>query len=161
MDWTSVSHPLQLFCVQFLRSGNFLIIGGCTAAIVGSSWGGVIYPWNSPRVLIICLVVQFVALFYEAKVPKEPTIPFILFKNRTSLLGLVFLDHSIPLLISLHRFVTTVLRTIRVSVMSYNLPVYFQACKLASALQSGIESFWVAFSVASATIAMSSSVNIA
>jgi hypothetical protein len=80
MDWMYVSPSLvsAIVCTQVsLSSGNFLIIGGCTSAIVGLSWAGIQAPWGSAKTLapiIIGLVTLVVAVVYEAKVPKEPTV---------------------------------------------------------------------------------------
>lgn len=97
-------------CSQ-LRSGNILIVGSTTAAIIGLTWGGVIFSWSSPRVLVP-LIVGFVGLgimiVYEAYIPREPTvsviglpavdptsltqslqIPIWLLSNRTSLSGYI------------------------------------------------------------------------
>ncbi len=60
-----------------LSSGNILIIGGCTSAIIGLSWAGIQAPWDSAKTLaplIIGLFTLVAAVVYEAKVPKEPTV---------------------------------------------------------------------------------------
>jgi hypothetical protein len=65
-------------CAQVpLSSGNLLIIGGCTSAIIGLSWAGIQAPWGSVKTLaplIIGLFTLAAAIVYEAKVPKEPTV---------------------------------------------------------------------------------------
>jgi len=65
-------------CAQVsLSSGNLLIIGGCTSAIIGLSWAGIQAPWNSAKTLapiIVGLFTLVAAVVYEAKVPKEPTV---------------------------------------------------------------------------------------
>ena len=65
-------------CAQMsLSSGNILIIGGCTSAIIGLSWAGIQAPWGSAKTLapiIVGLVTLVAAVVYEAKVPKEPTV---------------------------------------------------------------------------------------
>ena len=67
-----------------------IIIAGTTLAILGLTWGGVSYPWKSshvlaPLILGLALVGAFV--WYEATVPKAPTIPFKVLTNRTSVGG--------------------------------------------------------------------------
>ena len=70
-------------CTQVsLSSGNILIIGGCTSAIIGLSWAGIQAPWGSAKTLapvIIGLLTLVAAIIYEAKVPKEPTVSSTLF----------------------------------------------------------------------------------
>ena len=72
--------------------GNILIIGSSTSALLGLTWGGIQYPWNSAQVLVP-LIVGFVGIFawviYEVLVPVEPTIPFRLLNNRTTLSGYI------------------------------------------------------------------------
>jgi hypothetical protein len=80
MDWMYVPPSLVStnVCAQVsLSSGNILIIGGCTSAIIGLSWAGIQAPWGSAKTLvpiIIGVVTLFAAIVYEAKVPKEPTV---------------------------------------------------------------------------------------
>ena len=80
MDWMYVPPSLisASVCTQVsLSSGNILIIGGCTSAIVGLSWAGIQAPWDSAKTLapiIIGLLTLVAAVVYEAKVPKEPTV---------------------------------------------------------------------------------------
>lgn len=53
---------------------------------MGISWGGVIYPWNSPgpiSSMVIGVVLLIILFVYEAKMDLEyPTIPVRLFLNR-------------------------------------------------------------------------------
>ena len=66
------------------------MIAGTTLAIVGLTFGGAQFPWVSAQVLaplIIGLALIGVFLLYEAKVPVEPTIPWEVVSNRTSLGG--------------------------------------------------------------------------
>jgi hypothetical protein len=79
-------YPFNSFLLICLRSGNLIIISGTTLAIIGLTWGGIRFPWNSAKVLApliigMCLVGFFI--YYEAKFPKDPTIPFDIIANRT------------------------------------------------------------------------------
>lgn len=106
--------------------GNILIIGTTTAAVLGLTWGGVVFAWNSPKVLVPLIIgVVGIALtfVYQAYVPREPTIPVFLLKNRTSLSG---------------QLQTMIVQVIIIAYVYY-FPVYFQACKLASPIHSGID----------------------
>ncbi|KAF7301232.1 MFS domain-containing protein [Mycena indigotica] len=72
--------------------GNALVIVGSALAIIGLTWGGIRYPWESAQVLApliigLCLLVVFGV--YEAKFPGHPTIPLDVIGNRTSLSGLL------------------------------------------------------------------------
>ena len=59
-------------------------------AIVGLTFGGVRFPWNSGQVLaplIIGFVLIGALIFYEAKIPREPLIPWEVLTNRTTVAG--------------------------------------------------------------------------
>lgn len=71
-------------------SGNFIVIAGTTLAVTGLTFAGVRFPWDSAQVLaplIIGLVLVAAFILYEAKVPKEPSIPWEILTNRTTLSG--------------------------------------------------------------------------
>ena len=74
------------------HSGNILVIGSTTSALLALTWGGIQYPWDSAHVLVP-LIIGFVGIFawvlYEIMVPLEPTIPFRLLSNRTSISGYI------------------------------------------------------------------------
>ncbi|GAA5878611.1 hypothetical protein JCM8547_003844, partial [Rhodosporidiobolus lusitaniae] len=102
---------------------------------LGLTWGGVTYSWSSFRVLvplILGLVGMAAFLLVERSFVKHPTVPFDILTHRTSLLG----------------YLTTFLHSIVVMAVIYFLPVYFQADKGASPIQSGIDLFPVSFIVA-------------
>ncbi|KAJ7575284.1 MFS general substrate transporter [Mycena floridula] len=105
--------------------GNLLIVGGTTSCTIGLVWGGIQAPWSSSRILVP-LIVGFVAFvtffFYEAKYAPKPIMPFILFSNRTSLSG----------------YLQTFLVAVVAVSFGFYLPAYFQACKGASPLRSGV-----------------------
>ncbi|KAF8148433.1 iron permease [Crassisporium funariophilum] len=115
--------------------GNAIIIVGTTLAIIGLTWGGSRFPWGSvevlaPLIIGLALVVAFIV--YEAKVPKEPTIPWEVISNRTSFGG----------------FMSTMIHGITSISIIYYLPVYFQACLLASPIRSGVDMFGTALVIA-------------
>ncbi|KAI8977720.1 iron permease [Trametes punicea] len=115
--------------------GNILIIGSTTSALLGLTWGGIQFSWGSAQVLVP-LVIGVVGIFawfaYELFVPSEPTIPFRLLANRTSLSGYIGT--------ALHGFV--------ISAALFYLPVYFQACKDASPIKSGVDMLPYSLSIA-------------
>lgn len=106
--------------------GNFMIIASSSACVIGLTWGGVKFPWSSAHVLcplIIGIVGIVLFLVYEALVAREPLVPFSLVSNRTSLSG----------------YLQTFLAPVVVVALIYYLPIYYQACKLASPLHAGVE----------------------
>jgi hypothetical protein len=57
-----------------------LIIASTCASILGLTWGGIKYPWSSPRVLsplILGIVGLAAAILYEIKIAKQPTVRVI------------------------------------------------------------------------------------
>lgn len=87
--------------LQYIKNfdyvGFVLFVGGLLLFLMGLSWGGSLYPWNSAHV-IAALTVGFLSLvalgFWEAFVDlKEPLLPKHIFKNlgflaSASLLGI-------------------------------------------------------------------------
>ncbi|KAN0098036.1 hypothetical protein V8E55_002482 [Tylopilus felleus] len=105
--------------------GNFLVIASTVAYTIGLTWGGITAPWGSAKVLVplvFGLVGLGVFIAYEAVLAKYPLVPFSLMTNRTSLSGYMQ---------TFYTFVTSF-------AVVYYYPVYFQACKGASPVLSGI-----------------------
>ncbi|KAJ6476037.1 Mfs1.2 [Mycena vitilis] len=105
--------------------GNGLIISSTSSAIIGLTWGGVQYSWSSAQVLVpiilgLCGIIGF--FVYETRVAAYPLVPYALLSNRTSLSG----------------YLQTFLNQVVVIAVSYYLPVYYQACKNATPLKSGV-----------------------
>ncbi|KAI9056773.1 iron permease [Trametes sanguinea] len=108
--------------------GNFFIIVGTTLALIGLTWGGISFPWNSAHVLaplVIGAVFMGVFFVFEFLVPKEPTLPLDIMANRTSLSG----------------YIATFFHGIVSISIIYYLPVYFQACMAASPIHSSVNLF--------------------
>ncbi|KAF8906624.1 major facilitator superfamily domain-containing protein [Mucidula mucida] len=105
--------------------GNLLVVGSTAACTIALTWGGVVYPWNSARV-VVPLVLGCVALVgfvvFETKGAKYPLIPWSVISNRTSVSG----------------FLQTFLIGVVALGVVYFTPVYFQACHLASPMRSGV-----------------------
>ncbi|KAF7308181.1 Iron permease [Mycena chlorophos] len=109
--------------------GNLLVVFGSGLVIIGLTWGGSAYAWNSAHVLAT-LIIGFVLLIvfglYEAflvKAPVRPTTPGDILGNRTSLGGLIST--------AVHGLVSIAL--------IYYLPVYYQACFDASPIRSAVD----------------------
>ncbi|KZT02796.1 MFS general substrate transporter [Laetiporus sulphureus 93-53] len=105
--------------------GNVLVIASSSSTVIALTWGGVIAPWGSYRVLVplVLGIIGFAAfMLYEALWAVNPIVPSALTSNRTSLSGY--------------------LQTFFVGVVAlgivYYYPVYFQGCKDASPIGSGV-----------------------
>ncbi|KAK7007690.1 hypothetical protein R3P38DRAFT_2553173 [Favolaschia claudopus] len=103
-----------------------LIISSSTCIVIALTWSGAQYQWASAHVLAPLLVGLFglgIFIVYEQRLAANPITPFSLFMNRTTCSGYIqaFLIHFISLAVI------------------YYLPTYYQACKSASARQSGID----------------------
>ncbi|KAJ3552285.1 hypothetical protein NM688_g4228 [Phlebia brevispora] len=127
--------------------GNVIIIASSTACVIGLTWGGVKFAWSSAQVLaplIIGLVGIAGFLVYEAKIASEPVVPFTLLSNRTTLSG----------------YLQTFINPIAVMAVIYFLPSYFQACKGASPIRSGVDIFGFSIPVGPALVIAGASVQI-
>ncbi|KAJ7254595.1 iron permease [Mycena rebaudengoi] len=136
----------KLALVDWIGSVIVAVASGLT--IIGLAWGGIRYPWSSAQVLIPLIIGLFLLLvftFYEARVPRLPTIPSDILENRTSMSSLL---------------TTTVHAIVSISLIYY-LPVFFQACFGASPLRSAVDTLPLALTsalfaiVAGATITLS------
>jgi EmrB/QacA subfamily drug resistance transporter len=108
-------------------SGNAIFIPAMVSLYFGLIMGGTKgYPWSSWRIILpLVLGVVGWAAFHVHQASRfcvEPSMPPRLFKNRTSAVG----------------FTLIFLAAILLQGISYFLPVYFQAVKGTSALQSGV-----------------------
>ncbi|KAF2151851.1 putative major facilitator superfamily transporter [Myriangium duriaei CBS 260.36] len=105
--------------------GSLLVVGGTLMFLFGLTYGGDSHPWNSA--IVLCLIIFGVVtwaifLVVEWKVAKYPVIPISIFKTRSVAACYVC--------VFLHGFVFIA--------SSYYLPLYFQACRNASPLISGV-----------------------
>ncbi|KAJ7437589.1 iron permease [Mycena galericulata] len=115
--------------------GNMLVAGATASIMIGLTWGGVQYPWSSPRILatlIVGCIGILVFLGYEFAIATSPIVPRSLLSTRTSFSG----------------FIQTSILFIVLICLLYYMPVYFQACMDASPIASGVDIFGLAFSVA-------------
>lgn len=91
VDWTYVYDICLInYAHKYYDSGNAIVIAGTTLAVVGLTFGGIRFPWNSAQVLaplLIGLALIGVFFLYEAKIPREPTIPWEILNNRTTIGG--------------------------------------------------------------------------
>ncbi|KAK4050283.1 hypothetical protein OIV83_003604 [Microbotryomycetes sp. JL201] len=114
---------------------NVVFVAGSTFAILGLTWGGVTYSWASWQVLVplILGLACMVAFFWIEKTwVKNPTVPFDILRNRTTVLA----------------YIGTFLHSIAVLAAVYYLPPYLQASKGFSAVKSGVNLFSLSFTIA-------------
>ncbi|KAI1790040.1 Mfs1.2 [Ganoderma leucocontextum] len=113
--------------------GNTIVMGATCAAVIGLTWGGVMFPWISAQVLVpLCfgVVGLIVFMLYEWRFSEFPAVPlYLLVSNRTSLSGHITLCASINI------------------TLIYYLPVYYQACKAASPLAAGVDTLGITASI--------------
>ncbi|KAL5518322.1 hypothetical protein ACEPAH_4 [Sanghuangporus vaninii] len=107
-------------------TGNALVVASTTAVVIALTWGGIKFPWTSAQVLApltIGIVGLCVFIFYEAKFAKNPLVPFEVISTRTGASG----------------YVQGFFCNFYLLGAIYYLPAYFQACRLASAIGSGVD----------------------
>ncbi|KAF7971297.1 hypothetical protein HWV62_21454 [Athelia sp. TMB] len=115
--------------------GNFIVVASSSSLLIALTWGGVQYPWSSPRVLtpLVLGALGLVAfVYYEAKHAKNPIVPISMLANRTTLSG----------------YLQTFIMSVIMLGMTYYLPVYYQACKGASPIATGVDAFGMCFTLA-------------
>ncbi|TCD68656.1 hypothetical protein EIP91_010177 [Steccherinum ochraceum] len=117
--------------------GNVLVISATTGLAIALSWGGVVYPWTSARVLApLCISAALLVawLVYESYFAAIPAIPLV--ANRTTFSGYIQIGLSAYI----------------ISNLVYYLPVYYRACKDASPIGSGVDLLGLSFSTAPVSI---------
>ncbi|KZP26300.1 iron permease [Athelia psychrophila] len=127
--------------------GVALVVGSSGCIILAFTWAGVPYGWSSPQV-VIPLVLGFVGIiafgFVEKFYSKEPTVPWKVIGNRTSISG----------------YLGTFFHGICSICVIYYLPVYFQAAKGSDTLQSSVNMLSITLLVAPVAIVTGVSVEI-
>jgi len=114
------------------------VIASACSTTIALTQGGINAPWQSARILVpLILGLAGLGLFiaYEALWSKHPLVPFYILSNRTSLSG----------------YIQTFLLPVTSLATIYYIPVYFQACKDADAIKSGVLALGLA-SIAPASI---------
>lgn len=128
-------------------TGSAIFIGSTTSLLIGITWGGVMYPWDSWRTLVpitIGAVAIFGFIVYETFLPTNPMIPLEIFKSRTASAN----------------FIGTVMHGIVLWSFLYFLPLYYQGVKGYSAIISGVAVFPQTFTVAPAAMIVGIAVTI-
>ena len=151
-------------------SGNVIIIAGTTLALIGLIWGGVAYAWTSAHTLttlVIGLVLMGAFFVYEWLVPQDPSIPWEVVGNRTTVSAYVpcsilspqrtesataisgrssTASHPPPCFVS--NLGAYRVRMFLSSRHTDYLPVYFQACMGSSPLRSSVQGLPTALVIA-------------
>ena len=105
--------------------GAFLMVGGISALLLLTSWGGIEYAWGSPMIIGLGVAgVALLALFLlqQVRVP-EPLLPLRLFRQK---------------IFTVATALSFVVGLGLLGAVSY-LPVYFQVVRGASATMSGLQ----------------------
>lgn len=108
-------------------TGNALLIASVVSVLIALNWAGSEYPWSSCRVIVPLafglLGIGGFLVLESTTLILEPTMPFRIFSNRTSLptFGLAFIQSMLTYW------------------SSYYLPVYFQAVLEATPTRSGVD----------------------
>lgn len=118
----------RMTVVQLIRSidltGAFILATAVTALIMGLNLGGNVFPWEHPLVigsLVAAVLLGIVLVRYERGVPRAVLPIELLSKNpRASLI------------------IGNFFGAISVNTVMFNVPLYFQAVKLASPTDSGL-----------------------
>ncbi|PQE32885.1 major Facilitator Superfamily protein [Rutstroemia sp. NJR-2017a WRK4] len=116
-------------------AGNAIFIPSIISILLGLVMGGTQFPWGTWHI-IVPLILGFLGWvtfhLYESspRLCRQPTMPPRIFKNRTSAVS----------------FVLIFLGSIVITGTNYFLPVYFQAVKQVSPLQSGV--YYLPFALA-------------
>ena len=103
--------------------GNLLFIPSVISVLLGLVMGGIEHPWSSWRIVIplVLGIVGWIGFHLLQSFVSSPSVPTRLFNNRTSAIG----------------YVLTFLSSVLIQAISYFLPVYFQAVKGTTVLESG------------------------
>ncbi|GJJ78623.1 hypothetical protein EMPS_10982 [Entomortierella parvispora] len=114
--------------------GSIILLGTVAMIVLGLSWGGTTYPWNSGKVIgVLCggLAMAGVFIMFEWKVPNEPIVPIHLYKIRNlwSTYGSLFFS-------GMSFF----------GILFY-LPIYFQVVKGEDATVGGLETVPFVFGI--------------
>ncbi|KAI1346846.1 MFS general substrate transporter [Xylaria sp. FL0043] len=104
--------------------GNSLFTLSMISLLLGLVEGGTVHPWSSWRIILplVLGIVGWIAFHIQQLFATQPSVPARLFANRTSATG----------------YLLTFLSSVMVQALAYFLPIYFQAVKATTILESGV-----------------------
>ncbi|CZR51713.1 related to putative multidrug transporter [Phialocephala subalpina] len=119
--------------------GSFIFIAATTSFLIPLTWGGVMYDWESWRVLVPLIlgafgIVGFV--LYSTHVSSEPLIRRSLFNSPTAITA----------------YAGTLIHGVLVWSLLYYMPLYFEVAKNYTPVYSGVAIFPFTFTVAPAAV---------
>ncbi|ORY71976.1 putative MFS aflatoxin efflux pump [Pseudomassariella vexata] len=125
---------------QLDAAGTMVLIPGVVCLLLALQWGGLEYAWSNGRIIALltlgaALMVAFVAV--QVFMPRTATVPSRIFKQRSILAG----------------FWATVCLGSQMMIFIYFVPIWFQAIKGASAVDSGIRILPLTLSMVVASMA--------
>ncbi|CAK7562239.1 MAG: hypothetical protein SEPTF4163_000074 [Sporothrix epigloea] len=105
--------------------GSFFFIPGCICLLLALEWGGATYAWSNGRIIALLtlaalLLIGFVVV--QALMPETATIPKRIFLQRSIMAGVY----------------STLCVGGQMMIFVYYLPIYFQAIRGVTAVESGI-----------------------
>ena len=106
-------------------AGTFSMLGLVLMLLLGLNFGGVVFPWSSPKVIVLIavgLLMTIVFVFSEKKLAKYPLVPLRLLTHRSNVAC----------------FIITFVHEYSVLSSEYYLPLYFQSVQQASPSRSGV-----------------------
>ncbi|KAL5321758.1 hypothetical protein ACEPPN_009721 [Leptodophora sp. 'Broadleaf-Isolate-01'] len=121
--------------------GSVLFICSITGFLIPITWGGILYPWRSWKVVVplslsSCGLAVF--LLYEKFYASNPFIHLSMFNNRTAAIT----------------YLSTFLHGVILWTLIFYLPLYYEAVKGFTPTQAGIAVFPETFTVAPASLIM-------
>ncbi|KAH6648973.1 MFS multidrug transporter [Truncatella angustata] len=124
-DRDTTNLPLKEKLAQLDAVGTILLIPGVVCLLLALQWGGLNYAWSNGRIIAlltlgIALLIGFCIV--QVYMPKTATLPPRIFKQRSILAG---------------AWVTLCIGS-QMMIFVYFLPIWFQAIKGVSAVDSGI-----------------------
>ncbi|KAK6848915.1 efflux pump aflT [Apiospora arundinis] len=139
-DRDTTKAPLKEKLLQLDAVGTSVLIPGVVCLLLALQWGGLEYQWNNGRIIALLtlgavLLIGFVLT--QIFMPKTATVAPRIFKQRSIVAGVW----------------ATVCIGSQMMIFVYFLPIYFQAIKGASAVDSGIRLLPLTLSMVVASMA--------
>ncbi|KAI1205188.1 MFS general substrate transporter [Annulohypoxylon truncatum] len=105
--------------------GNALFTLSMVSLLLGLVEGGTVHPWSSWRIILplVLGVVGWITFHIQQHFAAHASVPTRLFTNRTSATA----------------YLLTFLTSVLVQTLAYFLPIYFQAVKATTILESGVD----------------------